>query len=106
MSMVGRATLAVILLASCSKEYGVSAIAGSEPAVNPEDFMPCGFSETAVPGMRMYDCNPVFEATEEMWFSDTGVGDDEDGLGGVLYRPRRRLPHLPNLVRGPTRRER
>ena len=68
--MVGRATLTVLLLASCSKEYGVSAIAGSEPAVNPEDFMPCGFSDTDVPGMRMYDCNPVFEATDEMWFRD------------------------------------
>ena len=70
MSMVGRATLAVILLASCSKEYGISAISGSEPAVNPEDFMPCGFSDTDVEGMRVYDCNPVFEATEEMWFAD------------------------------------
>lgn len=70
MSMVGRATLVVVLLASCSKEYGVSAIAGSEPAVNPEDFMPCEFSDTDVEGMRMYDCNPVFEATDEMWFRD------------------------------------
>jgi hypothetical protein len=68
MNMVGRATV-VLLMAGCSKEYGVSSIAGAEPSVNPEDFMPCEFSDTVVEGMRVYDCNPVFEATtEDVWF--------------------------------------
>ena len=68
--MVGRSCWLVLFWSGCSKEYGISAVAGSEPAVNPEDFMPCDFSETGEAGMRVYDCNPVFEATDEMWFDD------------------------------------
>ena len=33
----------------------------------------------------MYDCNPVFEATDEMWVPWlSGVCDDEDRIGRVL----------------------
>jgi len=63
--------LSFMVVLGCAKEYGFSSITAEEPGVDPSEFMPCDFSPTAVSGMSVYDCNPVFENTDEMWFDST-----------------------------------
>jgi hypothetical protein len=81
MNTVGRLSVLAMAALSCSKEYTVVAL---EPDVNPSDYMPCEFSPADDAHMSVYDCNPVFETTDEMWFSDTSAGADMN-VGSVGF---------------------
>ncbi len=86
MHMVGnhRMVLTLMLVMGCSKEYGFSSIIAEEPGVDPAEFMPCDFSPTSVAGMSIYDCNPVFENTDEMWF-DAATSTARSVVGSVGF---------------------
>jgi hypothetical protein len=88
MNTVGRLSVLAMAALSCSKEYNVVAL---EPDVNPSDYMPCEFSPADDAHMSVYDCNPVFETTDEMWFDDVAAGADMN-VGSVGF--------FTNLVMG------
>jgi hypothetical protein len=70
MNTVGRLSIGVMLSMGCGKEYDIIAIA---PEVDPGDYMDCPFSELdEVAAISVYDCNPVFDTTDESWGSYVG----------------------------------
>lgn len=82
MNMVGRLSLVLagITALGCAKEYDIVAL---EPEVDPSDYMPCDFAAVPDTTMSVYKCNPVFEATDEMWFdsSSDSAGMDVGSVG-------------------------
>jgi len=70
MNTVGRLSIGVMLTLGCGKEYDIVAIA---PEVDPGDYMDCPFSELdEAAAISVYDCNPVFDTTDESWGSYVG----------------------------------
>ena len=58
-----------ILLSACQVDYELT---GERPDVNPGDVLDCPFSPVSGTKMQSYDCNPVFQNTDENWGGDVG----------------------------------
>lgn len=58
-----------LFLLGCAVDYELS---GERPDVNPGDVLDCPFSPVPGTKMQSYDCNPVFENTDENWGGDVG----------------------------------
>jgi hypothetical protein len=73
MNTVGSRTWLVLVIGiGCAKEYEITAIA---PEVDPGLYMECDFTDVEGVPMSVYDCNPVFDTTDESWAPEVaGVG--------------------------------
>lgn len=63
------ASIGLMTLVSCASDYKLT---GERPDVAPGDVTECPFSEIAGTPLLEYDCNPVFESTNEAWGGDVG----------------------------------
>ncbi len=81
MRTAGKWTIVGLLGLACAKDYELSAITAAEPDIDPATYMPCDFSVMDDARLSIYDCNPVFEATDEAWF-DGGGGEMSVGAVG------------------------
>jgi len=62
-------TSLALSLFSCNSDYELT---GERPDVNPGDVTDCPFSPISGTKLSAYDCNPVFESTNEDWGGDVG----------------------------------
>jgi hypothetical protein len=63
--------LATLILASfsCKSDYELT---GERPNVDPGDVTDCTFSPVSETKISAYDCNPVFQGTDEEWGEEVG----------------------------------